>query len=239
MRFVRWGTWWTDGGSLQLPVRQGGGSAARVPLGTGSGQVHGKGVLVDGITPSDMDSGWKQIIDDYLEEFFRFFFPAVHAGIDFRQPSQYLDKELAKVMVDAECGGREVDKLIQVPWKDDSEDWILVHVEVQAQREVDFARRMCVYNCRIWDRYQKPVISLALLVDDDPRFRPDRYVRHKSGCRLEFTFPVVKLLDCKTAQELAVDPSLFAIASLVQLRKLQAGGDVHRRYAFKLTLRCK
>ena len=54
---------------------------------------------------------------------------------------------------------------------------------------------MCVYNCRIWDRYQKPVISLALLVDDDPRFRPDRYVRQKSGCRLEFTFPVVKLLD--------------------------------------------
>lgn len=100
MRFIRCSTWQTDGGPLQRPRRQGRGSASRVPLRTVSGRVHRKRVLVDGTTPSDIDGGWKQIIDDYLEEFFRFFFPAVHAGIDFRQPYQYLDKELAKVMVD-------------------------------------------------------------------------------------------------------------------------------------------
>ena len=187
-------------------------------------------------TAADMDGGWKQVIEDFLEEFFRFFFPAVHAGINFQQGYQYLDKELAKVLVDAEAGDREVDKLIQVHWKDDSEEWILLHVEVQAQREVDFAQRMCVYNCRIWDRYQRPVISLALLIDEDPHFRPDRFVRQKAGCRLEFTFPIVKLLDYKSEQELVVDPSPFALASLVQLRKLQAGGDVANRLGSKLAL---
>ena len=109
-------------------------------------------------------------------------------------------------------------------------------MEDQAQREVDFAQRMCVYNCRIWDRYQRPVISLALLIDEDPHFRPDRFVRQKAGCRLEFTFPIVKLLDYKSEQELVVDPSPFALASLVQLRKLQAGGDVANRLGSKLAL---
>ena len=67
---------------------------------------------------ADMDGGWKQIIEDYLEEFFHFFFPQVHAAIDFRRECQSLDKELAKIMVGAEVGDREVDKLIQVHWHD-------------------------------------------------------------------------------------------------------------------------
>jgi hypothetical protein len=47
-------------------------------------------------------------------------------------------------MVDAAAGDREVDKLIEVQWQDHSQEWILLHVEVQAQRQSDFARRMCV-----------------------------------------------------------------------------------------------
>ena len=105
-----------------------------------------------------------------------------------------------------------------------------------AQNAADFAERMCVYNSRIWERYRRPVVSLALLVDADPRFRPNRFAREKAECRLEFTFPIVKLLDYRSPQQLSADPSPFAVASLVQLSKLQAGGDMHRRYGFKLAL---
>ena len=187
-------------------------------------------------TSADMDGGWKQIIEDYLQEFFQFFFPPVHAAIDFDQGCQSLDKELARIVVGAEVGDREVDKLLQVHWHDGGDELVLVHVEVQAQNETDFAQRMCVYNCRIWERYQRPVVSLALLVDGDPRFRPDRFTREKAGCRLEFKFPVVKLLDHKSPQELTADPSPFAVASLVQLSKLRAGNDAQRRFDYKLAL---
>ena len=185
-------------------------------------------------TAADMDGGWKQMIEDYLEEFFRFFFPHVHASINFQAGYKFLDKELAKVMVDTETGDRRADKLIQVQWIDDAVQWILLHVEVQAQRDADFAQRMYVYNYRIWDRYQKPVISLALLVDASATFRPDRFRQGMAGCQLDFRFPVVKLLDYKTEDELAADPSPFALASLIQLRKIQAGNDVQQRYRFKL-----
>jgi len=186
--------------------------------------------------PADMDGGWKQLIDDELEEFFRFFFPGVHAAIDFGHGCQSRDKELAKIMAGADMGDREVDKLFEVRWRDGGEELVLIHVEVQARGEQDFAQRMYVYNTRIWQRYGRPAVSLALLVDADPQFRPDRFVREKGGCRLTFTFPVVKLLGFKSAGELESDPSPLAVASLAQLGKLSAGSDMEHRLAVKLAM---
>ena len=69
-------------------------------------------------TASDMDGGWKQVIDDFLEDFFLFFFPAIHSLIDFREKCQLLDKELAALVAGSATGRRHVDKLIEVHWKD-------------------------------------------------------------------------------------------------------------------------
>ena len=46
------------------------------------------------------------------------------------------------------------------------ESWVLTHVEVQTDRDPDFPLRMYVYNYRIFDRYNKPVASLAVLADE-------------------------------------------------------------------------
>ena len=75
-----------------------------------------------------------------------------------------------------------------------------------------------------------------MLVDDDPNFRPNEYYLAVAGCELRFTFPVVKLLDYKTEEELLGDSNPFAIASLVQLRKLQAGRNVQHRFRYKVAL---
>ena len=141
-----------------------------------------------------------------------------------------------RAAIDADVGDREADKLFEVQWRDGGQELVLVHVEVQAQGETDFAQRMYVYNTRIWQRYGRPAVSLALLVDEDPQFRPDQFVREKGGCRLTFTFPVVKLLSYKSEEELETDPSPLAVASLVQLGKLRAGSDMERRLAIKLVL---
>ncbi len=55
---------------------------------------------------------------------------------------------------------------------------------------------------------------------DTSRFGPEpsRYRRELAGCRLEFEFPVVKLLDFRTEAQLTDDPCPCAIATLVQLR---------------------
>jgi len=181
-----------------------------------------------------MDGGWKQIIEDYFAEFLRFYFPAVHARIDFEKEYEYLDKDLAALTVDAAAGNRVVDKLVRVHWKSGRSDWILIHVEVQSRSGEDFAARMCRYNCRIWDRHDRDVLSLAVLADGDPDFRPCSHERAIGPCRLTFAYPIVKILDHKTEAELRADSSPMAAVSLMQRKQIEAGTDVARRFSYKI-----
>jgi hypothetical protein len=116
----------------------------------------------------DYDSPWKDAVEHYLPEFLAFFFPAAAAAIDWSQDYEFLDQELHAVVQDAELGRRFVDKLVRVTLTGGAETWILVHIEVQGSREAEFAERMFVYNYRLFDRYRRPVASLAVLADDVP-----------------------------------------------------------------------
>ncbi|MBI4860552.1 MAG: hypothetical protein HY815_09860, partial [Candidatus Riflebacteria bacterium] len=45
----------------------------------------------------DLDSPWKEALDLFLAPFLDLFYPAIHAGIDWRRGYQSLDKELQQV----------------------------------------------------------------------------------------------------------------------------------------------
>ena len=84
--------------------------------------------------------------------------------------------------------------------KSGQERWILIHVEVQTGKEGEFPRRMVVYNHRLFDRYDREVISLAILADDDPDWRPNQFGYSRWGFRTITEFPIVKLLDYALAR---------------------------------------
>src|SRR5690242_12044536 len=144
---------------------------------------------------ADYDSPWKEALDRFFERCIAFFFPHIHADIDWTRGYEMLDKELQPIVRGAKYGRRYVDKLVKVYLKDGQERWILIHVEVQARREGDFPERIHVYNHRLFDRYGREVISLVILADDDPDWRPNRYESARWGFRTSTEFPVVKLLD--------------------------------------------
>lgn len=48
-------------------------------------------------------------------------------------------------------------------------------MEIQSQAQAVFAERMYVYNNRIFDRYRRRVVSLAILADERPSWRPTEY----------------------------------------------------------------
>jgi len=58
---------------------------------------------------TDYDSPWKQMLAQYFPEFLAFFFPKVHAGIDWTKPYTPLDKELQEVVWDTALGQRRAD----------------------------------------------------------------------------------------------------------------------------------
>jgi hypothetical protein len=109
------------------------------------------------------DSPWKEILEVYFEDFILFFFPQIHAEIDWSRGYDFLDQELAQVVRDAELGKRLADKLVKV-WKLSGEEtWVLVHIEIQSQEEGRFGERMFVYYYRLRDKYDLLIASLAIL----------------------------------------------------------------------------
>jgi hypothetical protein len=85
--------------------------------------------------PDDLDSPWKEALELFLAPFLEFFFPRVHEGIDWKRGYVSLDKELQQIVRDARVGRRLADKLFKVWRKDVREAWLLIHIEVQGQRE--------------------------------------------------------------------------------------------------------
>ena len=186
---------------------------------------------------SDFDSPWKEAIDAYFEPFMAFFHPVAHREIDWAQGYEILDNELRQVAREAELGRRVVDKLVSVRRLNGQEEWVLIHVEVQSQEEAEFARRMYVYNYRLFDRYNRMVASLAILGDERAAWRPDRFGYSLWGCSVGFQFAAVKLLDYGAdVAALESNRNPFAVVVLAHLKTQETGHDDEARRAWKVRL---
>jgi hypothetical protein len=113
------------------------------------------------------------------------------------------------------------------PWK----------VEVQGRPDSEFPVRMYVYNYRGFDRYNRKVVSLAVLADEQRGWRPDRFGYSLWGCTIEFQFPVVKLLDyAERVEELERNPNPFAAVVLAHVQALKTRRNSESRRAWKVRL---
>jgi predicted transposase YdaD len=136
------------------------------------------------IENTDYDNPWKSFIELYFRDFLRLFFPAIEADIDWSKPIRFLDKELQKIVRDGEIPKRYADKLVEVYRLNGEKTLVICHIEVQSQEEGNFAVRMYSYNYRLRDRYNCPVVSLAILGDENNNWRPsvfqDDYLKTKA-----------------------------------------------------------
>ncbi len=184
-----------------------------------------------------LDSPWKEALEHFLEWFLALCFPEVHAGIDWDRGYESLDKELQQIVRDARLGKRLADKLFKAWRKDGKEAWLLVHIEVQGRREHTFAERMFVYSYRIYDLHRQPVVSLAVLCDEQSGWRPNQFAYNIWGCEVGIRFPVVKLIDYRR-EEAALEQSAnpFAVVILAQLKVLETRNAPSTRWQWKLRL---
>ncbi|NMG14504.1 DUF4351 domain-containing protein [Aromatoleum bremense] len=185
----------------------------------------------------DYDSPWKSAVEHAFPEFIAFYFPDADRRIDWSRGHDFLDQELRQVVRDAELGRRHADKLVRVHDHDGREDWVYIHIEIQGRRDSGFEKRMFVYNYRIFDRYDRPVASLAVLADDDPHWRPARYGFELFGCRHALDFPVAKLTDFDSrADALLADPNPFALVTAAHLHTARTRHDPQNRFEAKRRL---
>lgn len=124
-----------------------------------------------------------------------FFFPELCAEINWSRRPRFRDKELLRHGFGDAPAGMVADKLVEVWLRNRSEQSVLIHIEVQSQRNAVLARRMLDYNYRIFKAHGKPVISLVLLADDALNWRPHAFHNALPGTVMGISFSTAKLLD--------------------------------------------
>jgi hypothetical protein len=97
-----------------------------------------------------------------------------------------------------------------------------------------------VYYYRLLDKYDRPIVSLAILGDERSTWRPQPYQAELWGCEVNFRFPIVKLLDYETRwTELEASANPFAIVVMAHLKTKATRKDPEARkeWKFRLTRR--
>jgi hypothetical protein len=186
---------------------------------------------------ADQDSPWKLMLRQYFQEAIEFFFPDIAKTVDWTRPIEFLDKEFQKITPDAELGRRFADQLVKVYRKGGKALILLIHLEVQAVPEKDFAERLFTYAIRIFEYFHQFPVSLAILCDAKPSWRPTHYEVKTPGSRLQFDFTAVKLLDYQVQwSQLESSLNPFAVVVMTHLKTQETKRDANRRKAWKFTL---
>ena len=184
------------------------------------------------------DSAWKDILQVWFPEFMAFFYPELFSKIDWSAGYETLDKELQAITTQAMLGKRFVDKLIKVKSLQGNELWVLLHIEIQGEKQAHFEQRLFEYYYRLTDRYHIPIMTLVILADDDPAWRPSVYQASLWEKEvLSFRFNSIKLVDYAHQREMLENTqNPFGMIILAQLAALETRENLETRFQVKLGL---
>lgn len=190
------------------------------------------------IPQSQADSAWKDILNVWFPEFMAFFYPQITKEIDWSAGYKTRDKELQAITTQSMLGNRFVDKLIEVKSYQGEALWVLLHIEIQGEKETGFSKRLFEYYYRLHDRYGIPIVTLAVLTDGNRSWRPSLYQAKVWGIEiLSFRFFTIKLLDYSDQAELLQQTTNpFGVVVLAQLAALQTYKNPEARFSAKFSL---
>jgi flagellar biosynthesis/type III secretory pathway protein FliH len=123
-----------------------------------------------------------------------------------------------------------VDKLAKVWRNDGQEQWVLLHIEVQSDREPNFPKRVFDYYSRVRQRYNRDVASVVIFADDHPQWKPSVYESETWGCKVRLEYPVAN------ESALMANPNPFAIVVLAQVQALRTKKDLGKQFYWKKRL---
>nr|WP_239584165.1 Rpn family recombination-promoting nuclease/putative transposase [Aquibacillus albus] len=146
-----------------------------------------------------------------------------------------MQQELFQEIVKEKKGELVADQIVKVFLTSGEEKWILIHIEVQGDSEPDFPKRMFRYYYRIYDKFNRDVVAIALLTDNSHSNPPDTYHYSFHGTSLTYKYNMVPFYDHEE-KELVQSNNPFAIAVLAAKYAKESKGDEEKRYRFKRQL---
>ncbi|MEG0473959.1 MAG: hypothetical protein RR588_16650, partial [Solibacillus sp.] len=182
----------------------------------------------------NQDDLWKKVIADLFEDFLLFFLPEFHAEVDFSKPIDFLQQEFFKEIIEERKGRKMADQIAKVQLKNGEEQWVLVHTEVQTDDDADFPQRMFEYYYRIFDRYGKKIVAIALFTKPS-RKSSNEYNYVYFGTELSYTFNKYEIADFDE-NELKESPKLFSKALLASIYMNRSNKKMSMRSEYKRAL---
>jgi hypothetical protein len=178
----------------------------------------------------DLDLAWKEALTSFLPQFLQLFLPHVHEDIDWTHTPEFLESELRSLHRGLRGRRQHADLVVRVRLRAGGPALVVLHFEVQSQRDEDLPLRMRIYNSRLFDRHRCPVYSLLILGDSSPVWRPSRYQSRIWDCCVTLDFPVLKVLDWKPRRaELEALGNPFALVVATHLAVLETRPDQSAR----------
>ena len=168
-----------------------------------------------------------------------YFAQDLYPEIDFEKGADFLNLELFQFVIDSKKGRNYTDKLVKVLLKNGEEKYVFVHIEVQAIGEEIFAERMFKYFYRIYDKYNHPIYSIALLTDARHQHHEDTFHYSFYGTELTYAYSTYRFYG-KDEEELKRSDNPFALAVLAGIYNSKNNGktdkDNEEKFHFKQKL---
>ncbi|OAT79298.1 Rpn family recombination-promoting nuclease/putative transposase [Desulfotomaculum copahuensis] len=119
----------------------------------------------------DHDRLFKELLETFFTEFMVLFFPEAARAIDLTH-LKFLQQE---IFTDVTAGEKhKVDILVETRLKGEP-GLILLHVEPQSYVQTDFSARMFVYFSRLYEKYRRRILPVAVFAYDQVRDEPDSF----------------------------------------------------------------
>lgn len=188
------------------------------------------------IRPRDSyDTPWKRALQRNLPDFMAFYFRDQWLEIKRLSRRPLRDKETSRLGADGRPHTLIADILASAVLHDGSE--VLLHIEVQSQRDSLMAERVLDYNHSLFIQHGIPVASFVLLADPGKRWRPKKCQRAILGTDLSFGFSIAKIADyADLLDELLVEKNVFALVTAAHILAQQTHADPDARFGAKWRL---
>lgn len=125
-------------------------------------------------TYTDHDRLFKELIQTFFKEFIQGFFPQVYPHINFSS-TKFLEQEVFTDILKGEK--RRIDILAEVKLNH-IDQIILIHIEPQASYQKEFNERMFIYCSRLYEKYRKPILPIAIFSYNDKREVTDQFTMY-------------------------------------------------------------
>ncbi len=170
------------------------------------------------------------VFDDLL----RFAFQEADQIFDMKKGFTFLDKELAEMYPESEkvTRTRFVDQLVKVYRNNGKEEWVLIHIEIQAETKAKdrpfFPERMFRYFYRIFDKYSKPVAAVAIFTGKDGSRIEDSFEYDFLNTRLHYQYNTLCVVDYPD-EDLVKSENPFALVLMVAKQALLRGKELDKK----------